>query len=146
MAGRRIDPTRYTDPSLLTRIAVQARLAWRLLLDERVPVMLKLMIPGLVALYAVSPVDMIPDFLLGFGQLDDIGVILAGIALFVRLVPRHIVEEHRSAMSGQPAAQPSVENPPTSDWWVDAGGDKTPRSKAIDVDYTMDDTGARRSN
>jgi len=121
-------------------------LAWRLLLDERVPVMLKLMIPGLVTLYAVSPIDMIPDFLLGFGQLDDIGVILAGLALFVRLAPRQIVEEHRSAMSGQPAAPPSVDNPSPSDWWVDAGRDKASQAKPIDVDYTVDGTSARRSN
>jgi uncharacterized membrane protein YkvA (DUF1232 family) len=134
MAGRRIDPTRYTDPGLLGRIAEQAHLTLRLLMDGRVPVALKVLIPALVAIYAVSPIDMIPDFLLGLGQLDDIGIILAALALFVKLAPRQIVEEHRAAMAGRSA--PVTEPAPSDEWWRVA--DAPTSEKTIDVDYTMD--------
>jgi uncharacterized membrane protein YkvA (DUF1232 family) len=100
MPGRRVDPSRYSDPSLIGRIVDQFQLAWRLLTDPRVPVMLKVMIPALVALYVFSPIDIVPDFLLGLGQLDDLGVLLAALALFARLAPKAVVDEHRAAMSG----------------------------------------------
>ena len=47
----------------------QLRLGWRLLRDERVPA-LKFALPALLGLYVVSPLDPIPDFLLGLGQID----------------------------------------------------------------------------
>jgi uncharacterized membrane protein YkvA (DUF1232 family) len=81
----------------------QIRLAWRLLRDERVT-SLKYALPALMALYVASPIDPIPDFLLGVGQMDDLGVLIAGVMLLVRVVPKlapaHIVEEHLRRMSG----------------------------------------------
>jgi len=64
------------------------RLASRLARDPRVPGWAKAIVPGLAALYVVSPIDVIPDILLGIGQIDDIGVV--GIAMVVtsRLLPR----------------------------------------------------------
>jgi uncharacterized membrane protein YkvA (DUF1232 family) len=49
---------------------------WPLLRDPRIPLWAKAAIPALAAAYVISPVDLIPDFLLGAGQLDDIGVML----------------------------------------------------------------------
>jgi uncharacterized membrane protein YkvA (DUF1232 family) len=46
-------------------------------------------------LYLVSPVDFLPDFIVGLGQLDDLSVILLGMALFVKLSPPHLVEHYR---------------------------------------------------
>lgn len=46
-------------------------------------------------LYMISPVDFIPDVILGLGQLDDLGVILLGLALFVKLSPPELVEYYR---------------------------------------------------
>ena len=73
------------------------RLCWRLLRDERVSP-LKYALPMLISLYVLSPVDSIPDFLLGVGQLDDFGVVIAGILLLGRLIPMmapaRIVDEH----------------------------------------------------
>jgi uncharacterized membrane protein YkvA (DUF1232 family) len=126
MPARRFNPDRYAHPTLLGAIVEQVRLAWRLLLDPRVPAGLKLLIPALVALYAFSPLDLVPDFLLGFGQLDDLGIVLAALALFARLAPRAVVAEHRAAMAGQPAP----------------GGGGGNRDEAIDVDYTV---GGRRT-
>lgn len=74
------------------------RLAWRLLNDQRVPTWIKVAIPLIVFLYFFSPIDVIPDFLLGAGQLDDLGVLLLGMSLIVRFSPQEIVNEHRSAM------------------------------------------------
>jgi uncharacterized membrane protein YkvA (DUF1232 family) len=43
-----------------------------------------------VVAYALSPIDLIPDFIPFFGQLDDLILIPAGVALVVKLTPRHI--------------------------------------------------------
>jgi uncharacterized membrane protein YkvA (DUF1232 family) len=87
----------------------QLRLAWRLIRDERVSA-LKFALPALIALYVLSPVDTIPDFLLGLGQIDDLGVITVGLMIMARLIPRlspgHVVDEHvRDMGMGVPAAK-----------------------------------------
>ena len=73
--------------ALLDRgIRDQLRLGWRLLRDERVSA-LKFALPALLALYLVSPVDVIPDILLGPGQMDDLGIVIAGVLLIARVIP-----------------------------------------------------------
>lgn len=82
----------------------QARLAWRLLRDERVSA-LKYVVPALVALYVFSPVDPIPDFFLGVGQVDDLGVVVLALVMLLRLIPKlapaEIVDDHLRAMGLQ---------------------------------------------
>ena len=76
------------------------RLGWRLLRDPRVPTLPKLLVP-LAILYILSPIDVIPDFLLVIGQVDDIsviGLLLAVIASLVRWSPQHIVAEHAARL------------------------------------------------
>jgi uncharacterized membrane protein YkvA (DUF1232 family) len=79
----------------------QLRLAWRLLRDERVSA-LKFALPALIGLYVLSPIDSIPDFFLGLGQIDDLGVITAGVLILARLIPRlapgRVVDEHLREM------------------------------------------------
>ena len=79
----------------------EMRLAWRLLRDERVPV-IKYLIPILVALYVVSPIDAIPDFLFGVGQLDDLGATVIGALMVLRLTTMFasddVVNGHLRAM------------------------------------------------
>jgi uncharacterized membrane protein YkvA (DUF1232 family) len=79
----------------------QLRLCWRLLRDERVS-SFKYAMPALLTIYVLSPVDPIPDFILGIGQMDDLGVVIAGVLLLARLIPKiapaHIVEEHLREM------------------------------------------------
>lgn len=87
---------------VLSELLERGRLVWRLMNDERVPSWLKVSIPLVVGLYFVSPIDLIPDFLLGLGQLDDIGVILLGMALFIRLAPEVVVDEHQRALGIDP--------------------------------------------
>ena len=71
----------------------QFRLCWALLLDNRVPMMLKL-IPIAAAAYVISPIDLIPDFFVGLGQLDDLGILMTAITAFNNMAPGDVVAEH----------------------------------------------------
>jgi uncharacterized membrane protein YkvA (DUF1232 family) len=55
----------------------------------------KLFVAGIVA-YALSPVDLIPDFVPVLGYLDDLILIPVGIALAVRMVPPSVLAECRA--------------------------------------------------
>jgi uncharacterized membrane protein YkvA (DUF1232 family) len=46
--------------------------------------------------YAVSPIDLIPDFIPVLGYLDDLLLIPLGIMLVIRLVPADVIEECRA--------------------------------------------------
>jgi uncharacterized membrane protein YkvA (DUF1232 family) len=69
------------------------KLLWRLARDPRIPARNKAVL-FLVATYLASPIDVLPDFLPGIGQLDDL--ILAALALdqMLNRVPEDIVREH----------------------------------------------------
>ena len=74
------------------------RLVWLLFTDGRVPFLAKLVLP-LSLLYLISPIDFIPGALFPIvGGLDDLGVILLGMALFVRLAPRNVVEGYENQL------------------------------------------------
>ena len=62
--------------------------------DPRVPWYAKAL-AILVAAYAASPIDLIPDFIPIIGYLDDLIIVPLGIALVIRLVPPEIMAEHR---------------------------------------------------
>jgi uncharacterized membrane protein YkvA (DUF1232 family) len=80
--------------SFLAGLVNQLRLVWLLMMDNRISMWVKSVVP-LSFLYTISPVDFIPDVILGLGQLDDLGVILLGLALFVKLSPPELVEYYR---------------------------------------------------
>lgn len=83
------------------------RLAWGLMRDGRVPLPAKLVIPGGL-LYVLFPVDLLPDFFLALGQLDDLTVLLLSVMLFLRLCPPEVVREHlegRGSERGRPEPQ-----------------------------------------
>ena len=78
----------------------QARLAWRLLNDGRVPGWVKL-IPVAGLIYLISPIDLIPDLMLpGLGEVDDIVLLLLALKMFVDLSPPGIVREHLEDLFG----------------------------------------------
>jgi|SRR5688572_18459326 uncharacterized membrane protein YkvA (DUF1232 family) len=85
-------------PLSLRLLLGQARLATRLFREPKVPVSLKVL-PILAGLYVISPIDLVPDFFPGLGQLDDLGVILAALELFVRLSPSGAQGFHREAIT-----------------------------------------------
>lgn len=84
----------------MTALWVSIRLSYRLFLDQRVPLWTKI-IPVLTIVYLLSPLDLIPDFLLVIGQLDDLFVLSSGLRLFEQLAPPHVVAEHREALEAQ---------------------------------------------
>lgn len=63
--------------------------------DSRVPWYAKVLAVA-VAGYALSPIDLIPDFVPVLGYLDDIIIVPLGILLVVRLIPPEIMAEHRA--------------------------------------------------
>ena len=69
------------------------RLVFRLMLDRRVPLRVKLILPAALA-YLISPLDLLRDFVPVVGRLDDLIVIVLSIALFLVLAPRDVVAEH----------------------------------------------------
>jgi uncharacterized membrane protein YkvA (DUF1232 family) len=84
----------------LAQIVRTLRLVWRLLVDSRVPLFPKLILL-VAAIYVISPIDLIPDVILGLGQMDDVAIVFLAIALFIELCPRAIVEEHRAAIAAE---------------------------------------------
>lgn len=70
-----------------------ALLLKRLLADPRVPKRSKLVLGG-TFLYLVSPIDVIPDFVPGLGQLDDIVVALLALHSVLNRVDESVVVEH----------------------------------------------------
>ena len=53
-----------------------------------------------IAAYALSPVDLIPDFIPVLGYLDDLIITPGGLWLAVRLIPPEVLAEARSAAAG----------------------------------------------
>jgi uncharacterized membrane protein YkvA (DUF1232 family) len=62
--------------------------------DPRVPWYAKAL-AALVAGYALSPIDLIPDFIPVLGYLDDVILVPLGIAAVIRLIPPEVMAEHR---------------------------------------------------
>jgi len=64
--------------------------------DPRTPWYAKAVAIGVVA-YALSPIDLIPDFIPVLGQLDELIILPLGLWLVVRLIPPDVMNEHRAA-------------------------------------------------
>ena len=63
--------------------------------DPRTPLAAKI-VAGVVAAYALSPIDLIPDFIPVIGYLDDLLIVPMGILLAVALVPEPLMREFRN--------------------------------------------------
>jgi uncharacterized membrane protein YkvA (DUF1232 family) len=53
------------------------------------------LLAALVAGYAFSPIDLVPDFIPVLGYLDDLLIVPAGVYLTLKLVPKGVLEECR---------------------------------------------------
>ncbi len=69
------------------------KLVWKLARDPRVPARSKASL-FLLAGYLVSPIDIIPDFFVGVGQLDDLLIAAFALDQILNRVPDHVVREH----------------------------------------------------
>jgi uncharacterized membrane protein YkvA (DUF1232 family) len=87
---------------MIQRIRQWARLArrdvyavYRAARDPRVPWYAKAL-AFCVAGYALSPIDLIPDFVPVLGYMDDVIIVPLGILIVVKLIPPEIIAEHRA--------------------------------------------------
>jgi uncharacterized membrane protein YkvA (DUF1232 family) len=64
--------------------------------DPRVPWYARALGACVVA-YALSPIDLIPDFIPVIGYLDDLVLVPLGLLLMLRLIPAGVLAEHRAA-------------------------------------------------
>ena len=69
------------------------RLYWRLFRDARVSIWPKALLV-VAFLYVLSPIDIIPDVIPFFGEVDDIVVVIVICRLFMYMCPREVVQEH----------------------------------------------------
>jgi uncharacterized membrane protein YkvA (DUF1232 family) len=73
--------------------------------DRRVPWPAKA-VAAFVAAYALSPIDLIPDFIPIVGYLDDLILVPLGIHCAVRLIPADLMSALRAEASGRQAMRP----------------------------------------
>jgi uncharacterized membrane protein YkvA (DUF1232 family) len=81
-------------PSLVKRLRIEAHAVWLAARDPRTPFAVRAL-ALLIAAYALSPIDLIPDFIPVLGLLDDALLIPAGLWLVTRLLPPGRLDEHR---------------------------------------------------
>jgi len=80
---------------------------WIAARDPRTPAIAKV-VAACVAAYALSPIDLIPDFIPVLGYLDDLLIVPLGILLAVKLIPTALMTEFRieaSSREGRPVSR-----------------------------------------
>ena len=93
MAGRARKPT------LLHQLRVDAHAAWLAARDPRAPWYARLF-GLLITAYALSPIDIIPDFIPVLGLLDEVVLIPLGLWFFLKMLPPGLFEECRERAEG----------------------------------------------
>jgi uncharacterized membrane protein YkvA (DUF1232 family) len=89
---------------LLKRDAYTLYYAYR---DPRTPWYAKIF-AGLVAAYAFSPIDLIPDFIPILGYLDDLILIPLGVVLAMKMIPGAVITDSRATAESQLAGKKPV--------------------------------------
>src|SRR5262245_7326536 len=104
-------------PGLIRTIVSNIRLSIRLLREPGVPLLRKTVLV-LVALYFISPLDIIPDVLPVIGEVDDLAIGLLALQFFVQLCPPEAVAFHRAAIAqGQPFTRMPAAGPVIDAEW-----------------------------
>lgn len=78
------------------KLAVEAHTAWLAARDPRVPWIARALAVAIAA-YALSPIDLIPDFIPVLGWLDDLIIVPLGLWLVRRLIPAALWAELHAA-------------------------------------------------
>jgi uncharacterized membrane protein YkvA (DUF1232 family) len=107
-------------PGLLLTLFSRLRLAVRLVREPRVPFLIEAL-PVLVALYVLSPIDLVPDIFPLLGQLDDLTLVVVTIGTFLRLCPPEPVAFHQAAIARRAKYSPmpagdNVDNVIDAEW------------------------------
>jgi uncharacterized membrane protein YkvA (DUF1232 family) len=89
------------------RVKRDAVAVWIAARDPRVPWYAKV-VAATTAAYALSPIDLIPDFIPVIGYLDDLVIVPLGIAVTVRLIPEGLMQEFRAEAARREARPVSV--------------------------------------
>ena len=105
--------------NIFATLGDEIRLVMRLMGDQRVPMLLKL-IPIGTLLYFIIPVDLL------LGPIDDAVVIGLGLYLFIELCPPDVVAEHRQAIKN------------VADGTIHHANDHAPEPPLIDDDQIID--------
>ena len=92
------------------RIKRQGVALWFAVRDPRTPLLPKLLC-GIVVAYALSPIDLIPDFIPVLGYLDDLLLLPGLLWLAIKVMPADLMEDYRRQ----------------ADQWMQSGGAR-PRS------------------
>ena len=66
--------------------------------DARTPWYAKALI-GFILAYALSPIDLIPDFIPVLGFLDDLLIVSGGMALALKMIPAEVLSEARNKVN-----------------------------------------------
>jgi len=80
---------------------------WIAARDPRTPLSARFA-AGAVAAYALSPIDLIPDFVPVLGYLDDLLIVPLGILLAIRLIPADLMATFRSEAESRGLAPRSL--------------------------------------
>lgn len=67
--------------------------------DKDTPVIAKVL-AGITVAYALSPIDLVPDFIPVLGYLDDVILLPAFVALTIRFIPKDVWERNRRLSEG----------------------------------------------
>lgn len=67
--------------------------------DKDTPIIAKIF-AGITIVYALSPIDLVPDFIPILGYLDDVILLPAFVALTIRLIPEEVMERNRKKSEG----------------------------------------------
>ena len=67
--------------------------------DRKTPLAAKIF-AGITVVYALSPIDLIPDFIPVLGYLDDLILLPLLVALTVKFIPKEVLAKHREQAKG----------------------------------------------
>jgi uncharacterized membrane protein YkvA (DUF1232 family) len=105
------------DRGLTRSVWQHARLVWRMLRSRDIPVLLKF-IPFIGVLYIISPLDFIPDAIPALGQLDDIGILLLSLKLFINFSPPQVVDNLLANIRAEDGELVLVEKTPDESFYI----------------------------
>ena len=93
-------------PNIISRVVRMVYLAWKLTLDHRVPLLLKLLVPASI-LYFVTPLARVPYV----GPAGYLFVLWVAVSILFNLAPRGVVESYAPWRASRKAGSASKEDP-----------------------------------